>query len=154
VVQMIGGSAAPSFILLIAATAIAWLVPSAGSARVLSRQSGVVYAATRRHCCAHSLQASAQRLQWSWLCSPHCSAHQLQASAHTAATWLAKRLCAAISFAVRAHNSAHSKQHWGQSFELSMPVICDKQSVQATVQAWQASMAAVYDAVTFISPLL
>jgi hypothetical protein len=100
------------------------------------------HAVIERHACAHRRQASAHWRQCSISCAAHCSAHQSQTLAHKAQVSLRKGLLRATASAHKRHSAEHSIQQAGQSFGLSLPIMCVKQLPHSVAQSLQAPMQA------------
>ena len=92
--------------------------------------------AQRRHASAHCLQCAMS-------CAAHCSAHQSQTFAHSAQMSFWNGLLRAMASAHSRHRAAHSMQQAGQSFELSLPTICEKQLPHSVAQVSHAVMHAL-----------
>jgi len=73
-------------------------------------------------------------------CAPHCFEHQSQMSAHSWQICFANGLLRVIESAQSLQIAAHSMQHAGQLFLLSLPTICAKQLPHSVAQSLQAAM--------------
>jgi hypothetical protein len=73
-------------------------------------------------------------------CAPHCSAHHAQTFAHNAHNSLWNGLLRAMASAQSRQIAAHSMQHAGQAFMLSLPTMWVKQLPHSVAQSLHAAM--------------